>query len=360
MGPNGETDLRHRRTPPGGDVSGTAARAIDRCAAARPDGGVAVRSVRWNRGSPREVPAARRAPLRAVAAQRSLGLSRLDPDSSSTGAASMDGAPAAPSAPLPELTAAPAIAHPPPPARAELAWTALAGADLRGANLRFADLTGADLTGARLDGADLSAAELAGARLQGASLEGATLSDARCLFARLADARLDGADLTRAFLHHADLRGASARDARLTWARLMHATLAGARLAGADLTGVTLRFADCAGAEMDHAMLEFADASRAALGGASLRHAFLAGAVLDRATLAGADLGGASVGRTLFTGCADLHLARGLDALSYLAPVVLDGETLRACGDRLPRALLEAAGLAGAELPAGGVSRGAS
>jgi len=101
------------------------------------------------------------------------------------------------------------------PAKPDLSWAYLSGADLYGAYLYGADLSRADLSGADLSRADLSGADLS-------------------------RAYLSGADLSRAYLSWANLSGADLSGAYLSWADLSWADLSGAYLYGADLSWADL------------------------------------------------------------------------------------------------------------------------
>src|SRR5690242_19045879 len=71
------------------------------------------------------------------------------------------------------------------------------------------------------------------------------------------------------------------------------------------------------------------------LAGAELSRAFFAAPRLE-----GADLTGATLGRTVLAACADLALARGLEAVVHHGHSCLDLATLRAGLASLPEAFL--------------------
>jgi uncharacterized protein YjbI with pentapeptide repeats len=179
------------------------------------------------------------------------------------------------------------------------------------------------LVGADLTGRDLHRAVLSGENLQGIQI-------------RNCDAR------------NIELRGSDLRDANLSNSALMNTSMEGANLQGAKgynthfggyLTGANLSKGIFAGARFSLHIDEvnFAESDLMAV---TFNHCFL------RDT----DFTGARLGATVFLDCADLHKAKGLDAIQHLSPSTLDPVTLRANVPYLPDAFLLGIGYTGEEL----------
>lgn len=151
----------------------------------------------------------------------------------------------------------------------------------------------------------------------------------------LSGRKLGWAELDGEYLQDADLSGADLRSASLQWAHL-----GGARLVGADLRGANLR-----GCDLTDADLTSANLSRANLVGAVFRRSALAFANLNRATLA----------RTSFLDCDDLHHALRLEDARHRSGSSLDQHTLRISGPNLPQVFLEGAGFTPTEIKATGL-----
>jgi uncharacterized protein YjbI with pentapeptide repeats len=178
-----------------------------------------------------------------------------------------------------------------------------------------------------LVGADLTGIDLCNADLSGMDLSGAGLTGSVCRFTRWRGANLSHADLQGAYLADSDFQGASLSAAVLCSVSLDTADLTGANLSGANLTG-----AYCAEAKFVGANLCYAN----------LQSTFLGDADLTRVRLA----------FTLFTDCASLDRAVGLEEIEHFGPSMLDPGTLRLCVPTLPDRFLCGVGLARDEIEA--------
>lgn len=226
------------------------------------------------------------------------------------------------------------------------------------------DLSGGYLSGIRLPGADMSRDDLSRADLTGCNLR----------HARLSGAILQSAYVSRSNLSYADLTLANLTGCTLVRSDLSNSTLENAQLTGADLSYSNLQFANLEGASLAGANLAYADLSWTNLSGANLRGANLTATSLSLADLNGADLRGATItnanlesavlvntvlGLTTLVNC-DLSQSIGLDSARHTGPSAISLDTIARSGGMIPRAFLEAAGVAEPLLAAQDAMRGLS
>lgn len=167
----------------------------------------------------------------------------------------------------------------------------LRGRDLRYARLDRTDFHGADLTNVDLDGASLVGANLNGVRMQCADINELYLSDNRAT-ARCASAR--GANFTRAKLKEARLAGIDGQGARFEEANLEAADLSYAVLSGANFSSAHLGRTDFSGgAQLQGTNFLLASMQGADLSGAMLFLADFSSAQMQAVLLSHADLHGA-------------------------------------------------------------------
>jgi uncharacterized protein YjbI with pentapeptide repeats len=108
---------------------------------------------------------------------------------------------------------------------------------------------------------------------------------------------------------------------------------------------------------LDGANLHYATLAYTTLHGSSLRNANLSNADLSYATLCEAVLTGTNMTeamllKTIFSGCADLHLTVGLDSVHHAGPSALDQVTLRSCVAQLSQEFLAGVGCGTVEVAA--------
>lgn len=258
--------------------------------------------------------------------------------------------------------------------------------------LKFVDLSGLDLHKRRLDDADFT----------GSVFEGSCLIRTRLERAILFGCDLRRADMRGAYLKRADLRGATMKGANLSLADLTQTDFREGRIAiphpdkglqavRHEIRAGELEEVNFSGARLDLSQFDNAAAFRAdftdcsmrgaRLNGANLKDANLSGAILDGAEVVGTNLEGARltgavltgvdvdkalISKTDFSGClrspdaaslerAEQMLAAALGHQAFALsggkegrPAALDGEDLRAIGDRLKGAHLTAISFRGA------------
>ncbi|WP_119168993.1 pentapeptide repeat-containing protein [Algihabitans albus] len=188
------------------------------------------------------------------------------------------------------------------------------GVDWSGCNRQALDLRNEGLGGMIFAEADIARSALAGADLRAADFTRARVD--RVVF--------DGADLREALFDRAEGPRASFRNADLSGANLGKAILPRGDFAGAVLARAQLAKADLQRSDLQQANLEGADLSETMLARADLRDARLAGTVLARAYLMMADLRGL-----------DLSAAEGLTT-TQLAEACGDAETRLPAGVERP------------------------